>query len=196
MFEPTAASYLVSPPFEARSHLIVFLAGIVLALSLPPIDHWFLPVSFADVFRSVPPRYANYRFMGNAIAAGGNVDVLVVGASDAETAFDPKVLQRRAFGPTREADTRSQLRRQLVRRGSLLCTCSGRAFQSQGQGRRRPQFVRWRRLTRMNWQNTGGCIPEPPYRRRCRCESGRRFTPQRCWVRRGDRGPICMEFRI
>ncbi len=87
-----AATYLVSPSFEARSHLIVFLAGIVLALSLPFINHWFLPVSFADVFRSVPPRYVNYRFMGNAIEAGGNVDVLVVGASDAETAFDPKVL--------------------------------------------------------------------------------------------------------
>ena len=46
----------------------------------------------ADVFRSVPPRYANYRFMGNAIAGGGNTDVLIVGASDAETAFDTKVL--------------------------------------------------------------------------------------------------------
>jgi hypothetical protein len=87
-----ADAYRVSPPFEARSHLIVFLAGIVLALSLPLIDAWLLPVNFADVFRSVPPRYANYRFMGNAIAGGGNVDVLVVGASDAETAFDTKVL--------------------------------------------------------------------------------------------------------
>jgi hypothetical protein len=85
-------AYRVSPPFEARSHLVVFLAGIVLALSLPLINGWLLPVNFADVFRSVPPRYANYRFMGNAIAAGGNVDVLVVGASDAETAFDTRVL--------------------------------------------------------------------------------------------------------
>ena len=84
--------YRVSPPFEARSHLVVFLAGIVLALSLPLINAWLLPVNFADVFRSVPPRYANYRFMGNAIAGGGDVDVLVVGASDAETAFDTNVL--------------------------------------------------------------------------------------------------------
>ena len=87
-----ADAYRVSSPFEARSHLVVFLVGIVLALSLPFINAWLLPVNFADVFRSVPPRYANYRFMGNAIAGGGNVDVLVVGASDAETAFDTKVL--------------------------------------------------------------------------------------------------------
>jgi hypothetical protein len=87
-----AVVYRVSLPFDARSHLVVFLAGIVLALSLPFINHWFLRASFADVFRSVPPRYDNYRFMGNAIEAGGNVDVLVVGASDAETAFDTKVL--------------------------------------------------------------------------------------------------------
>jgi hypothetical protein len=87
-----AVVFRVSPPFDARSHLAVFLAGIVLALSLPLINYWFLPANFADVFRSVPPRYPNYAFIGNAIAAGGNVDVLVVGASDAETAFDPKTL--------------------------------------------------------------------------------------------------------
>lgn len=84
--------YQVAAPFDARSHLVVFLAAIILALSLPLVNKWVFHANMADVFRSVPPRHANYRFIGNAIAGGGNVDVLVVGASDAETAFDSKVL--------------------------------------------------------------------------------------------------------
>ena len=107
----------------------------------------------------------------------------------------PQGAERRAFGPTREADrvldfganwygaeayyvrVQAALSNLKVKVVVALNSFGGAGF-------------------RMNWQNTGGCIPEPPYRRRCRCESGRRFTPQRCWVRRGDSGPICMEFRI
>jgi hypothetical protein len=87
-----ADAYRVAAPFESRSHLVIFLVATFAMLSLPFLNAWLLRASAADVFRSVPPRYENYRFMGNAIARGGDVDVLIIGGSDAWTGFDTHVL--------------------------------------------------------------------------------------------------------
>jgi hypothetical protein len=84
--------YRVAAPFESRSHLVIFLTATFAILMLPFLNAWLLRASAADVFRSVPPRYENYRFMGNATARGGEVDVLIIGGSDAWTSFDTNVL--------------------------------------------------------------------------------------------------------
>ena len=84
--------FRVAPPFEARSHVVIFVAALLLALSLPLLNHAIFRTMAADVLRAVPPRYENYYFMGDAIAKGGNVDILIVGGSDAQTAFDVGVL--------------------------------------------------------------------------------------------------------
>jgi hypothetical protein len=84
--------FRVAPPFEARSHVVIFVAALLLALSLPLLNHAIFRTNAADVLRAVPPRYENYSFMGDAIARGGDVDILIVGGSDAQTAFDVGVL--------------------------------------------------------------------------------------------------------
>lgn len=86
------AAFKVAQPFDARSHLSAFVATLVFAATLPFIDAYLLRPSGADVYRSVPPRYVNYRFVGDQIAKGGDVDVLLIGASDTWTTFDTKAL--------------------------------------------------------------------------------------------------------
>lgn len=85
-------TFKVAQPFDARPHLLAFVAILLLAVSLPVIDAVLLRPTGADVYRSVPPRYVNYRFVGDQIAKGGDVDVLLIGASDTWTTFDTKAL--------------------------------------------------------------------------------------------------------
>jgi hypothetical protein len=84
--------FRVAPPFEARSHIVVFVSSLLLALLFPLVNHAVFRPTAADVLRAVPPHYRNYHFMGDAIAKGGDVDILIVGSSDAWTAFDVGIL--------------------------------------------------------------------------------------------------------
>lgn len=85
-------AFRIALPFDQRSHLVAFVAALFLVLFLPFLDSYVFRLSPADVYRSVPPRYVNYRFIGDEIAKGGNVDVLLIGASDTWTTFDTKAL--------------------------------------------------------------------------------------------------------
>jgi hypothetical protein len=84
--------FKVRRPFQSRTQLSGFLFALMLALLAPNILSAVLHPSAADTYCSVPPRYLNYRFLADQIAAGDRIDVVVLGSSGAWTGFDVHAL--------------------------------------------------------------------------------------------------------
>jgi hypothetical protein len=83
-------SFRVAMPFGTRRQALQFLAIILIALSLPVFNEHILSRRPADVYRTVPPEYLNYKFIGDEISQGGLADIVIIGSSDAWTSFDVK----------------------------------------------------------------------------------------------------------
>lgn len=98
-------SFQAALPFGTRRQAALFLALVLLALSLPVLVECFFTRKPADVYKTVPPRYLNYRFIGDELANGDAADIVFIGASDAWTSFDAKTigaeLSRRLGRPVR-----------------------------------------------------------------------------------------------
>ena len=54
----------------------------------PFVPTEILRIKPAEVYLSVPQRYGNYNFIGNRIAEGGEVDILLISGSNTHTGFD------------------------------------------------------------------------------------------------------------
>jgi hypothetical protein len=80
--------FRVALPFGTRHQALQFLAIILFAFGLPFFNEHILGRQPADVYRTVPPQQQNYRFIGDEIAQGGSADVVIIGSSDAWTAFN------------------------------------------------------------------------------------------------------------
>src|SRR5262245_32800950 len=85
--------FSVASPFASWSQALLFCLVVGAVLAWPYLNTFYLHASASDVYRSIPPRFENYRFMGDQIAAGGDVDVLFVGGSDAQAVFDAPFIQ-------------------------------------------------------------------------------------------------------
>jgi hypothetical protein len=83
---------IVRAPFRKPSHALLamaFIAGVTLA---PTVLERVSPADPARVYQGVPANYA-YHLIGDEIATPGDVDVLIVGASDSWTALDPRIIR-------------------------------------------------------------------------------------------------------
>jgi hypothetical protein len=83
-------SFRVALPFGTRRQALQFLAVLLIALGLPVFNEHILSRQPADVYRTVPPEYLNYKFIGDEILQGGSADIVIIGSSDAWTSFDVK----------------------------------------------------------------------------------------------------------
>jgi hypothetical protein len=83
-------SFRVAMPFGTRRQALQFLAVILIALGLPIFNEHVLSRQPADVYRTVPPEYLNFKFIGDEISQGCSADIVIIGSSDAWTSFDVK----------------------------------------------------------------------------------------------------------
>lgn len=86
---------IVRPPFSKASHAAIAAAGFAALLAAPIAIERLFPADPAKIYRGVAPIYGNYYTIGSELAKPGKIDVLIVGASDAWTALDPRVVKAR-----------------------------------------------------------------------------------------------------
>lgn len=84
--------FQVALPFGTRRQAVLFLALVLSALSLPVLVEGLFTRKPADIYKTVPPRYLNYQFIGDELSNSGVADIVFIGASDAWTSFDAKTI--------------------------------------------------------------------------------------------------------
>jgi hypothetical protein len=84
--------FKVAAPFSTIPHALMF-AALILSLALAPyvVNQW-LPGRAETIFKGIPLSYGNYYTVGHEIARGGEIDVLILGASDGWTGIDPEIV--------------------------------------------------------------------------------------------------------
>lgn len=86
---------IVRPPFSRASHALWGAALIILLLVGPSLLERIAPADPASVYRAMPSSYGNYYTIGQEISKPGRIDVLIIGASDAWTSLDPRIIKSR-----------------------------------------------------------------------------------------------------
>ena len=83
----------VAAPFARLSHLQCAVALlVVLGLSPIVVTRW-IPIDPVALYKGVPAIYGNYYTIGSELDKPGDIDVLIVGASDAWTSLDPRIIR-------------------------------------------------------------------------------------------------------
>lgn len=83
---------IVSPPFRDNKQATSFVAVLMLILLAPFIPTKLLGIEPYQVYLSFPAIRGNYNFIGDKMAEGGDVDILLIGGSNAHTGFDANYL--------------------------------------------------------------------------------------------------------
>ena len=87
---------IVRRPFNKGIELIGFIAILLLVLLSPLIYSSFLTLEPYQVYRSFTNKSCvwagNYRFIGEKMEEGGEIDLLLIGGSNAHTSFNAKFL--------------------------------------------------------------------------------------------------------
>lgn len=86
---------IVRAPFSKASHAVWTAALIIFLCGGPSVLERVAPAASASVYRTMPSSYGNYYTIGEEIAKPGKIDVLIIGASDAWTSLDPRIIKGR-----------------------------------------------------------------------------------------------------
>lgn len=86
---------LLPAPFARSGHAAGAVCLLMLLLAIPWLLQRFMPADAVKIYEGVPPIYGNYQTIGAELAKPGDIDVLIVGASDAWTSLDPRIIRQR-----------------------------------------------------------------------------------------------------
>jgi len=89
----SSRAMIVAPAFTTRGHAISFIALLVGLILGPSLLERLWPADPSKIYKAIPLSYVNYHHIGETISAGGKIDVVVIGASDAWTALDVSFMQ-------------------------------------------------------------------------------------------------------
>lgn len=91
--EAVSPRLIVLPAFTTNGHAVAFVGFLIALLIAPALLERIWPADSVHVYKGIPLSYVNYHHIGETIAEGGVIDVVVIGASDAWTALDVRVLR-------------------------------------------------------------------------------------------------------
>ncbi len=86
---------IVRAPFGTAPQALGALLFFAAAMAAPLLIERLAPADPGEIYRGVPATYGNYYTIGAELQKPGDIDVLIVGGSDAWTALDPRIIKFR-----------------------------------------------------------------------------------------------------
>ncbi len=84
---------IINAPFRKPVHALAAAAAFLAATLAPALTEALLPPPPATVYSGMPATYGNYYTIASELLKPGDIDVLIVGASDAWTSLDPRIIK-------------------------------------------------------------------------------------------------------